>query len=246
MTSSIPQTDTAVVFRARKLMDKAERTDNPHEAALFSAKAAELISRHRLSPQELANARPIDDELIVSELAVGRGAYVRARISLLANIANAHDVRSVYQSTPTGSVAFLAGRRSDVELVEVLYGSLHAQAAKQMASLKRRTGAATQRERRAFLFGFADRIGEMLQESSRVARVETERSGHGSTVAVALRDRQARVDDFADREWGRVRAASRPKPVSPEGYERGGEAAERADVGRSRLSGRGALGTRSR
>lgn len=243
MTDELTEADQSLIERVRKLLDKAEGTDNGHEAEAFAAKAADLIAQHRIDPARLAERGDAGDDLIVSELNIGRGAYVRGRIALLANIADAHDVRMVFQATPTGSIVFLAGRREDVELVEVLYASLHSQVASQMRTIKRSTGAATQRERRSFLFGFADRIGQLMAESKAAARVRSECAADGgASVALAVRERRVRVDSFAEQRWGKVRSAGRPSAVAPDGYRAGTSAAERADVGRARLGGQRAIG----
>jgi hypothetical protein len=233
MTSELSEPDPTLVERVRKLLDKAARTDNQHESEMFARKAAELVARHRIDPDRLA-ARPLPDDLSLLEVAVGRGAYVRGRISLLNHIADSHDVRMVFQATTTGTVATLAGRRDDLSIVEVMYASLHQQVASQMSEIRSTTGAATQRQRRAFLFGFADRIGELLAETR--ATVEASASGPNSNDLV-LRVRRERVDDFAKESWGRVRSASRPSAVAPDGFARGVAAADRADVGHTRLAG---------
>lgn len=243
MTDVVSEPDDTLVERVRKLLDKAVSTDNAHEADAFSAKAADLIARHRIDPSRLSERRGPGDELTVRQMVVGRGAYVRGRLALLGNVADSHDVRMVFQSTPGGTVAILAGRASDLDLVEVVYGSLHTQVAAQMAGLRGRTGAATQRERRSFLFGFADRIGEILQEARKNAEsVAQQAPDRGEAMALVVRERRAQVDEFAAESWGRVRSASRPAGVTADGYVRGSDAANRADVGRPRLGGRGALG----
>lgn len=243
MTVEETQDDRPLIERIRKLLDKAARTDSVHEAEAFATKAADLVARHRISPEQLAQRGADADDLSIRELLVGRGAYVRGRIALLGNIAEAHDVRMVFQATPAGSVALLAGRSEDIDVVEVMYASLHAQVAGQMAGLRRSTGAATQRERRAFLFGFANRIGDLMAESAATAKAESERRADGGTAtALAVRERRERVDGFADESWGKVRSAGRPARLSPDGYNRGVEAADRADVGRTRLGGRRAIG----
>jgi len=240
MTSELSEPDPVLVERVRKLLDKSARTDNQHESETFARKAAELVARHRIDPERLA-ARPLPDDLALLRIAVGRGAYVRGRISLLNHIADSHDVRMVFQATTTGTVATLAGRRDDLSIVEVMYASLHQQVAAQMAEIRSTTGAATQRQRRAFLFGFADRIGELLAETR--ATVEAAAAAPGSnTTELVLRERRERVDDFAKESWGRVRSASRPSAVAPDGFARGVAAAERADVGRTRLAGFKPLG----
>lgn len=245
MTSQLSEPDPWLVERVRKLLDKAARTDNRYESDSFARKAAELVARHRIDPERLAE-RQRPDDLALVEITVGRGAYVRGRIDLLHSIADSHDVRMVFRSTPTGSVATLAGRRDDLSIVEVMYASLHQQAATQMSGIRRSTGAATQRHRRAFLFGFATRIGELLAE----ARADVERSASAqagtNTTELVLRERRERVDAFARESWGRVRSASRPSAVVPDGFARGVAAAERADVGRTRLAGRAPLPTGNR
>lgn len=243
MTHELSEPEQSLVGRVRKLLDKAESTDNAHESEAFSAKAAALIARHRIDPARLTDRNPADDDLAVKEVVVGRGAYVRGRLGLLGNVADAHDVRMVFQATPAGSVALLAGRRQDLDLVEMMYASLHAQVASQMAVLRRGTGAATQRERRSFLFGFADRIGEVLVEAKAFAETEaTQSPDGGAAMALVVRERAARVEEFAAESWGRVRSASRPQGVASGGYGRGSDAADRADVGRTRLGGPSAIG----
>lgn len=240
MTSELSEPDLQLVERVRKLLDKAARTDNQHESDTFSRKAAELVARHRIDPERLT-ARPLPDDLAMVDIHVGRGAYVRGRIALLHGIADSHDVRMVFISTPTGTVATLAGRRDDLSIVEVMYTSLHQQVATQMAHIRSTTGAATQRQRRAFLFGFAYRLADLLAETRATVEESAAASG-GESTAIALRKRRERVDDFATESWGKVRSAARPSAVSPEGYARGQAAAERADVGRTRLAGRKPLG----
>jgi Protein of unknown function (DUF2786) len=241
LTAPLPEPDRSLVDRVRKLLDKAARTDNEHEADVFARKAAELVARHRIDPARLAEAVSVSD-LAVAEISVGRGAYVRARLALLGGIAHAHDVRMVFQATPTGTVALLAGHRAELGVVEVIYTSLHQQAGVHMARIRKSTGAATQRDRRAFLFGFADRIGELLNEArSSVEQREPTRPGTDGAMTVALKARRDRVDEFAEQTWGKVRSAAQPKTIAMGGYAVGVNAAERADVGRTRLAGRRAL-----
>lgn len=229
--------DESVVRRVRKLLDKAEGTSNPHEAEAFSKKAAEIAAQHRIDPDRLA-ASDQSGDLSVRTVPLGRGAYVRARLSLLANIAEAHDVRVVFQSQPDGTVALCAGFPDDLEVVEMLYHSLHQQASAQMARVKKGTGAATQRHRRSFLLGFANRVGELLQEAAESAVKEAASSGRRSDeVAVALRERAERVQEYSSSEWGRVRRARPSQAPERHGWSAGSAAADRADLGRRRVSG---------
>ncbi len=243
MTSTQPLDESVdqLVQRVRKLLDKAEGTDNPHEAEMFAGKAAELVARHRIRPEQLAAEAKRPGDLRISEINIGRGAYARGRLALLTGIADGHDVRVVFRATPEGTIAYAAGHADDLEVVEMMYHSLHQQASGHMAGIKRGTGPATQRFRRSFLFGFADRIGQIVAESRRAVEAESD-PARASSTAVALRDRAEHVDGFVTESWGRVRSASAPKPVQPAGFARGMAAAEQADVGRRQLGGRGALG----
>lgn len=210
---------------------------------MFARKAAELVARHRIDPEQLAGGSESDD-LTLIEIVVGRGAYVRGRIALMQGIADTHDVRMVFKSSPTGSVAMLAGRRDDLAIVEVMYTSLHQQVATQMSAIRKSTGASTQRHRRAFLFGFANRIGELLTETrSTIEATEQSTADRGAATALVLQERGERLDQFAAEKWGRVRNASQPARVVADGFANGVNAANRADVGRTRLGGRKAIGS---
>jgi hypothetical protein len=236
--------------RVRKLMDKASATSNPHEADAFARKAAELVARHRIDPHRVAGIND-HDHLVVREIPLGRGAYVRARLALLMAVAATHDTRVVFGATPTGTVAHVAGHVSDLDVVELMYHSLHTQAAARVASERRATPAATQRYRRSFLFGYADRMGVLLADTRRDAEAAVVASATEGSVAttevataqMAIVDRSRRVDEFAKESFGRVRTARAPGPAQASGWRAGVDAADRADVGRARLTGRRALGS---
>jgi hypothetical protein len=226
----------SIVDKVRKLLAMAEGSSNPHEADAFSRKAAELIAAHRIDPARLRAA--VHDELAVRTVLLGRGAYVRARLALLQGIAEAHGCRVVFAPDRAGTTAYVAGFQSDLDTTELLYASLHAQAAARMAGVRRPTGASTQQWRRSFLFGFADQVRTMLGESQRQAE-QAERTG---TALPMLRARDQRVDEYARQAFGRVVTARRPAGAQPAGWHAGRRAAERADLGRRPVAAQLALG----
>jgi len=229
--------DAGLVGKVRKLLAMAEGSSNPNEADAFSRKAAELIAAHRIDPERLRVEA--NDELAVRELMLGRGAYVRGRLALLQVIAESHGCRVVFEVRDRGTVAFVAGFRSDLETTELLYNSLHAQASSRLSTERRATAAATQQWRRSFLFGYADQIRQMLQKSADRAK----RHLHPSSAALpALRARDRRVDEFSRQRFGRVVAARRPKAATVTGFQAGQRAANAADLGRRRVGGLKALG----
>ncbi len=222
-------------------MDKAAATTNAHEADAFARKAAELVAMHRIDPERLADP-DAQSELVVRELQLGRGAYVRARLALLLAVSTAHDARVVFGTTPNGTTAYVAGFASDVDVVEVMYTSLHTQAAARMMQERRSTAAATQRFRRSFLFGYADRMGELLTNSRRETEASANAGDSTDGSPPALLDRRLRVEAFAKESFGRVRAARAPGAAQASGWRAGVDAADRVDVGRARLLGRRAIG----
>ncbi|HSP29446.1 MAG TPA: DUF2786 domain-containing protein [Ilumatobacteraceae bacterium] len=234
--------DRNLVSRVRKLMDKAAATANVHEADAFSRKAAELVARHRIDPAALAQRS--GDELTVREIALGRGAYVRGRLALLMAVAEAHDARVVFGATPSGTIAYVAGHASDVDVVEVMYTSLHSQAASQMSAERRATSAATQSYRRAFLFGYADRVAKSFDEVRKAAEAAspTTVAVDGGGRSLARLERGRRVDEFIGERFGRVRTARSAAGADVTGWSAGSVAAERADLGRRRVEGRRSLG----
>lgn len=228
-----------VLDKVRKLLAKAAATSNEHEADAFAAKAASLIAAHRIDPARLAAAGPGDD-IALREIAVGRGAYVRARLALLGAVAQSHDCELVWRSGLDGATAILAGFTSDLDATELLYQSLHVQAAQRMAGVRRTSAAATQRWRRAFLFGYADRVRDLLADARR--RVEDDAQSFGGSLLPDVRDRATRVRAFAKGAFGRVVMSSAPAPAVAGGWEHGRQAASAADIGRARLASRRQIG----
>ena len=99
----------------------------------------------------------------------------------------------MFETGPAGTTAVVAGYESDLDVTEVLYTSLHAQAASQMAGVRARTPAATQRWRRSFLFGFATRVAELL-ETARASAAEPTATRATAAPADAGPSRRPRPD----------------------------------------------------
>lgn len=229
--------DDGLLERVRKLLTMAERTDNPAEADAFSRKAAELIARHRIDITDLQRHEPGD--LVIEAVPLGRGAYVRARYHLLAGIADAHGCMATFMTMATGTVAHVTGYRSDVEVVRVLFTSLHQQMSVRASGERRSTPAATQRYRRSFMFGFAAQVAEMMSEAHKAA---VEAHPERGSVLPVLADREARVKEFASERLGRIVTARPAAPAVRDGVAAGRRAAADADIGRTRINGRRAIG----
>ena len=90
-----------------------------------------------------------------------------------------------------------------------------------MAAVRRATPAATQRWRRAFLFGYAARVGELLGRGrAGGSSADARRPGAGSMLP-DLPGRAAQVRAFAAGAFGRVRRRRPPAPAAAGGWDHG-------------------------
>jgi hypothetical protein len=162
--------------------------------------------------------------------------YVRAKMQLLAAVAEANDVRVVWYASL--GIANVVGAPADVAAVELLFTSLLLQVAQALAAaerpLGRRSGSRT--FRRSFLLGYATRIGERLQSARRRATAEAAEAAaeRGVDLLPVLRCRQVAVEERVAELFPRVRSTRRSTSVDAGGWYAGRSAAERADVGRRR------------
>lgn len=87
----------------------------------------------------------------------------------------------------------------------------------------------------SFLIGYADVIGRRLmsQRTTAVKDAEQERPG----AAVAVRDRGQAVEQFADRQWGKLSSAGSTRSSSNAGYYSGRAAGARANIGNRTVGG---------
>ena len=210
----VSEATDVLLERVRKLLTKAEKTDNPHEAEAFAAKAAELIALHRIAPERLRPTPAGRPEL--RRVPLGRGAYVRARLALLGAVAQAHDAQVVFQSGPDGMTAILAGYPDDLDIVAVLYPSLHAQA----ASADGQDPSPHARRHPALAPGVPVRVRRPRGRAAGRARRDVERAA--AAGGTTLPDLPARADEVGRFVAALVRSGRRRPPLGPGG--RGGMA----------------------
>ncbi|MGY1640469.1 DUF2786 domain-containing protein [Geodermatophilus sp. SYSU D00703] len=229
--------DARLLRRIRSLLAKAESTEFPEEAEALTAKAQELMARHAVDAALLdAGATAAARAVVGSRRVHVDDPYVRAKMQLLGAVADANDVRLVwYQSL---AIANLVGTPADLDAVELLFTSLLLQAGPALAAAERSAAprSASRSFRRAFLLGYAGRIGERLR-TTRERATSTAAAERGVDLLPVLRSRQEAVDDAFTELFPRVRTSRSRASMDPAGWYAGRAAADTTDVGscRSRL-----------
>ena len=228
--------DDRVLRRIRGLLAKAESTEFSEEAEALTAKAQELMTRHAVDAA-LLDAGPSSSggPAVGTRRVHVQDPYVRAKMQLLAAVAEANDVRLVwYQSL---GIANLVGATTDADAVELLFTSLLLQVAQALRGAERTTrpGSACRSFRRSFLLGYAHRIRERLSTARERATAEASAeamAAYGVDLLPVLRSRQAAVEERVAELFPRIRASRSRASVDAGGWYAGRAAAERADVGR--------------
>ncbi|MFC5719004.1 DUF2786 domain-containing protein [Streptomyces gamaensis] len=222
--------------RVRALLAKAESTRFPPEAEALSAKAQELMARHSIDEALLAAHSPEPaDGPGVCRIGV-EGPYESAKALLLDAVAEANHCRAVW----SGEYGFstVVGFEADLDMAELLYTSLLVQATTAMrraADAHHADGRArrTRDFRESFLIAYAARIGERLttaaRETTRRAASSSEAGEAAAEVLPVLAARDVAVGETAQRLFPET-TTHRLRGRDAEGWARGTEAAERAEL----------------
>lgn len=229
--------DPRVLERIRALLAKAESTEFDAEAETFTAKAQEMMTRHRIDRATVA-APEDDNEATGRRLGVDN-PYAKAKAALIGGIARANSCRAVF--TPDLGFSTVFGLPEDIDGVEELYTSLLVQATaavrREGSRIDRYGRSRTTAFRRSFYYGFAARISSRLQQAAEdtVEQAETE-TGVALVPLLAARERAA---EQAMRDAIPGAKAMTSAVSDREGYWRGVEAAEaaRLDGPAGRLTG---------
>ena len=204
--------DERQLGRIRALLAKAESTEFAEEAEALSAKAQELMTRHRIDhallvAQQTGAGGPQVDPVAVR---IGLEApYEQAKALLLQQVAEANGCRSVWSNNL--GFATVVGFAADCESVELLHTSLLVQATAAMlrnGPQRGRGGQSTTRSfRQSFLEAYAVRIGQRLRTAADdVGREAAARTGTALVPVLAARDEQ--VDRATERLFPTVTSRS--------------------------------------
>lgn len=224
--------EARMLEKVRALLAKAESTSFPEEAAILTAKAQELLSRHCLDAAALK--APESEHHGTYGACLRRiwidEPYLGPKSLLVHVVAEANRCRCV--SNDDLGLVTVAGHEDDLEVVELLLTSLLLQATTQMAAAGRRADgrgrSRTRSFRQSFLVGFATRIGQRLEEAARTGVAEG-LAEHGNRLLPVLASREATAQATIDELFPHL--VNRQMAVgNEEGWRHGRAAAELASL----------------
>nr|MDT0662726.1 DUF2786 domain-containing protein [Micromonospora sp. DSM 115978] len=222
--------DERILDRVRALLAKAESTDFPEEADAFTAKAQELMARHRIDHALLVAKTGERDRPATRRVAVDN-PYEAPKSLLLQVVAEANSCRAVW--TKRFAFTTIVGFPADLDATELLFTSLLVQATRAMTLAKPsvdRYGRNTTRSfRQSFLTSYATRIGERLDAATEeVDREMTESAGAAQFLPVLAAREDAVRDAFEKQFPDLTRHATTIN--NREGWASGRAAADRASL----------------
>jgi hypothetical protein len=190
---------SGVLEKVRALLAKAESTSFEAEAEALTAKAQELMTRHRIERAVVeAQAAGVASSPTSRRIPVD-DPYAGAKAVLLSTIADANGCRAVWSKYDRSSTVF--GFVDELDAVDELFTSLLVQATGALvrAGSKRDVSgrSRTKSFRRSFLLAFAVRIGERLRAV--VASTVSDVGTTTGTELVPLLDRRRDETEAAAR-----------------------------------------------
>lgn len=221
-----------MLTKVRALLAKAESTSFEEEAESLTAKAQELMARYAID-QAMLHATEIrsGERHPISRRIGVEDPYASVKTFLLHVVAKANNCRSI--SCTHAYFSSVVGFKEDLETVELLYMSLLVQATSAMTkigSVKDNFGRSrTTSFRKSFLYSFAVRIGERLEEvqTGAVKDAQADSLTHGANLLPVLASKKKAVEEEFDRLFPNV-SKSNISITNHEGWEAGHAAANAA------------------
>lgn len=230
-TVTVEGIDSAKMLeRVRALLNKAECTDNSHEAEAYTAKALGLVERYGIDLAMAQEARGTRGVPTSKHLTVPNPNPL-GRVILLTVLARTHNCVAVRTATGNKTTVSLVGYESDIEVVEMLWASLMLQATSAMVRYRGRDAGETRSYRATFLHSFARKVGDRLTEARR--ETLSERTSPGTEMVLASRA------DAVQAAYGTAFPSTTTTSVrsgrSRTGYDDGQAAGGRANLGQTGL-----------
>lgn len=236
-----PMPEDGKLAKIRALLAKAEDpATTPEEAEAYFGKAAELMAKYGIERAMLADADPnLDrpgDRMIVIE-----GTYANDRIFLLGYITDALNCHGITKHKSRGRTeVHLFGYESDLDRVELLFTSLLLQMFNGVRQARPPYGEKLITYRKSWIAGFILRIDERLREIEARARQEAPAAASGRSAELVVADRKTVVRAQFKAAYPNARSGGGAKRRGSGGDD-GRNAANRADLGQTRVGSRRAI-----
>lgn len=206
------------------LLAKAQASDFEEEAATYLAKAEELMIKHDIDRADLSPEQR--DKIESKRVTYGSGTADR---QLWHHVACARDVRFiVHMRVDKNTTASLIGFADDIAYVESVVASLMLQRERFLIAAKIWQPAGDKSFNNSFRHGYAQRVWQRFQEARRSR-------DHEVGTAIVLRDKKSQVDIAFINAFPHARSTAITTGRSRAGYRRGGEAADKSDLGQRRF-----------
>lgn len=194
--------DHRMLDRVRALLAKAESTDFAEEADAYTAKAQELMARHRIDSALLAAQTGGTGEPATIRVGIDN-PYEMPKSLLLQVVAETNSCRAVF--TKRFGFTTVVGFPADLEATELVFTSLLVQATRSMTHAAPGPGeggrSSIRSFRQSFLTSYATRIGERLRSTTTAVGEEMAQSSGGTGLLPVLAAREGAVQAAFERRF---------------------------------------------
>lgn len=241
-------TQDEMIRKVRAMLDRAEHPATPpREAESASAMAHQIMTKYAIDQAALAaqglnrsymDITPHEMKIVFSD----NKMHLKQKAMLLHFIALTNRCQCVIIDENEGH---LFGYKEDMEFVEILFWSLHAQMQhaanvelREVRKLKDvKNGYAWKRN---FFLGYADRLHDRLAKQQANIVKETEARSSGTELILA--DRSLAVKRLMEDYYPELRAGRKQKVSNGNAFRRGADAADAADISGGRTHGMKEIG----
>jgi len=206
----------SVIDKVRAMLAKAASTDHDPEREAFEAKAQALITRYQIAASELDNA---DSDILERSIDIKTwGDATRGVIYLYGGIAELNRSSAAHRNIGDHSQVILFGTQLDLDLIETMVGHL-------LPQLRTHMLLDGPRSRMSYAIGWAHEVLSRLIAAQQAVAAE-----FNALVPVGC------AADEAMQKAYRLKSDQQTTQVDSAEYGCGASAAERADIGRTKLA----------
>lgn len=214
--------ESKILDKLRKLLRQSEgerAIGNLAAAQTFAAKVQELLTKHKLSMGDI----PVLDEATTAEAVgdetVSAGSQRRLatwQLLLITLVAKANECKAI--GIPGSNTFHLIGTETNRKMVSLLF-SYFSLLAKDLADNETRDVGEGRRFKNAYLYGFAEAVGNRLVEQSNRTEQQAKQLQSSSTALIRLSDNREAVVRYVKEKY-KFQSSARPS-LQHDGYRMG-------------------------